>query len=462
MSFISISESHPHSFFSPADSRKGMNTCSVLQLSYCVWHPSNKSFLLTGQDVVLDRAKEIMRLRLKVRRLEAKCLRAYGGHAGPRPDAAEGSDDVAKEETAEGLKTAAGCERQANDKEQGPPATSASADGEEPLVILRNDRSSNTPSILRQLRANKLSDSMATFIPSSSEEAKDVTHQLKVQLLNLEAVMLKWAMKHKELRKADICEETEGNEEPTVQGGHRLRQLLRLESAVKAMFTESQLNAIVRNHEDSSSGDPAEKRRGQRWGEEDLRRMLELRAISSDKVVDHVREKMKIPLPGMKAARLRCKKSPKLNEAYKEMLKKREENQKLCSMCERQMNVIDGVVDGKDKVDDVDEESPFGRKFVQHVPELDQDTAGSRPENRRRTAPTTTSPAKKKKKQRHAEIDWTDTSDSDADLSDPGVWGRPPPPPSRLSWQPEVSRAGVPLGRRPPPHSSTTNPFGYG
>ena len=415
---------------------------------------------------MLERTKEILRLKLKVRRLEAKCLRVLGGPTETHSDA-----DGANGQSVPGEKT--GDENTATGGEQhgtllkgllmGTSSTAAArAPGEEPLVILRNDRSdlgTRVPSILRQLRATQLPDSMATFMPSDFQEAQEAHHQLKLKFLNLQAVLLRWAMKNKKLRKTELSEDTKpgnGKEEPTVRGP-RLRELLRLEAAVKAMFTESQLKAIVRNYQDSSSGEPAEKRcRKQQWGEEDLRRMLELRAISSDKVVDHVREKMKIPLPGLQAARLRCKSSPALNEVYKEMLRKREVNQKLCSMCKGQLNTINDVIDGKDKFDDVTEEPPFGRQFVQHVPELDHDTAGSRPKKRRRTAPTTTSPTKKKKR-RQAALDWPDTSDSDAELSDPGVWGRLPS--ARLSWAPDVIGGGAPSGR--PPHNPSTDPFGY-
>ena len=414
------------------------------------------SFSLAGKDVVLDRAKEILRLKLKVRRLEAQCLRIYGGHAEPRPNADDSSDDVGKEKTERGLQTADGCERQANG-EEGPP-------GEPPLVILRNDRSSDAPSILRQLRANQLSDSMATFTPSDFQEAKEAHHQLKVQFLNLQAVMLSWAITNKRLRNTHQKRaKEEGKGEVSILAP-RLRELLRLEAAVKAMFTETQLKAIVRNHKDASRDVLAEKRKQLQWDEEDLCRMLELRAISSDKVVNHVREKMKIPLPTMKTAKLRCAKSLKLSIAYKEMLQAQEKKQMLCGMCERQVNTIDGVIDAKDSSGGWGGESPFGRQFMQRVSHRGQDTVGSKPKKRRRTTPTTTSTTsptkKKKKKRRHAALDWPDTSDSDAELSDPGVWGRFPP--SRVSWHPEVIGGGAPPGRRPPPLGSTTDPFGYG
>ena len=408
---------------------------------------------------MLERTKEVMRLKLRVRRLEAKCLRVLGGSAVPCPGADAGVGD----EPAAGEKKAAdGDERQGNGEDCPPteaaPTAATRVLGEGPLVILRNDRSSKEPSILRQLRANQLSDSMTNFMPSDIHEAKEANHRLKIQLLNLEAVLLKWVMKNK-IRDDALKKKAEDNDENTVRGP-RLRELLRLEAAVKAMFTEAQIRAIIRNH-DASCGDATEKLRKHPWGDEDLRRMLELRAISSDKVLDHVREKMKIPLPTLSTARLRCEKSPMLTEAYKKMLQKREQNQKLCSMCKCQMNTIDGVVDAKDdKPAEVEGESPFGRQFVQRVSKHDQDTAGARPKKRRRT-PAAAKSAAKKRRSTAAVLDWPDTSDSDAELSDPGMLGRVLA--SRVKWHPEVIGGSAPPDRPPPPpRRMESDSFGYG
>ena len=404
---------------------------------------------------MLERTKEIMRLKLRVRRLEAKCLRVLGGSAVPCPgaDAGVGVEPATGEEK----KTADGDERQGNGEECPPPEAAPTAAtrtlGEEPLVILRNDRSPREPSILRQLRANQLSDSMATFMPSDLREAKEANHRLKVQFVNLQAAMLKWAIKNKKIRDNTLKKKGDGSDEPTkTLCGPRLRELLRLEAAVKAMFTEAQIRAIISNDDDASRGKSTKKLRKNHWGEEDLRRMLELRAISSDKVLEHLRQKMKIPLPMLKTARVRCKKSPMLSEAYKEMLQKREQNQKLCDMCKRQMNTIDGVVDAKDdKLAEVEGQSPFGRQFVQRVPKHDQDTAGARPKKRRRTPAAATSV---KKRRATAALDWPDTSDSDAELSDPGMWGQTLS--SRASWQPEM------IGGSALPLSSAFDTFGDG
>ena len=383
---------------------------------------------------MLERTKEIMRLKLRVRRLEAKCLRVLGGSAVPCPGA-DGSP------TGEEKKAADGDEKQGNEEECPPTEAAPTATnrtlGGEPLVILRNNHE-RVPSIVRQLRANQLSGRMATFIPSDLREAKELIYELKVQFLNLQGVMLKWAIRNKKIRDYTLKKKRgDGSDESasTVRRP-RLRKLLRLEAAVKAMFTEAQIRAIIRDHSDASCGESTKKLRKNHWGEEDLRRMLELRAISSDKVLEHVREKMKIPLPTLHITRLRCKMSPMLTEAYKEMLQKREQNKKLCDKCERQINTIDSVADAMDsKSAEVEVESPFGCQFEQRVPKYDHDTAGARPKKRRRTAAAATSAAKKNCRAAAA-LDWPDTSDSDAELCRTS---------SRTSWQPLA--ANVELGR---------------
>ena len=222
---------------------------------------------------MVDRAKEILRLKARVRKLEDKCRSVLSV---PR----------CREE-------AAGKTEEHRDETEAAPADAPAGDA--PLMVLRRERDvKKTPTVLDKVKQHKLPDSVVMSTPSDLQQAQDVNHQLKVQFLNMQATLLKWAVQSKRLRDSTLKEAKQKKEKSKKQtvSDVRLRELLRLEAAVKGMFTESQIRAISREHSAARKG-------GSHWGEEDLRRVLELRAISSDRVLDHVRDKMKIPLPTM-------------------------------------------------------------------------------------------------------------------------------------------------------------------
>ncbi|XP_043220549.1 uncharacterized protein LOC122380962 [Amphibalanus amphitrite] len=352
----------------------------------------------------LQRTKEIVRLNVRLRKLESRCIRVLAVPGAPRPGGAPPAAAAAGQP---------GAPRPGG----GPPAAAAA---DQPLVVLRDTSAAaakKLPLFVTQLlHRNELPDSLASFTPTSLEAAQEANHRLKVQYLQLQATMLRWAIQNKKARDAAAAaqRDSESRRRRRTVGGARLRQLLRLETAVKAMFTEAQLRAIVHEH----GGSDKQKRKFKpHWGEEDLRRALELRAVAgSDRVVEHVREKMKIPLPGTQTIRKRCMQSPELTSVYREMVQKGQESRRRCADCRRQLATIDGVI-GADR-----ERPPSG---------ADSDSDGEQPPRRAIEAAVAAEAAAA------AARGWPDTSDSDAELSDPGVWSR-------------IERAMMGAGGRPP------------
>ncbi|KAF0289461.1 hypothetical protein FJT64_012311 [Amphibalanus amphitrite] len=406
------------------------------------------------EDLVLERAKQIMRLKLRVRRLEVKCLRLMGvTKAGDR--AAESAAPAAEIAPAAGSDKAVGARSGApyEDTEDSPRPETAEAPTvggrtltDEPLLILRNDPGPKLPPILTLLKDNQLSERAANAVPSNLREAKEVNHQLKTQYLNLQASVLKWAMQNK-VHNDRLIEAAEKRKALADSArDSRLRYLLRLEAAIKDMFTEAQIRHIIRRYEDSS-GVSADKRTVIQWGEADVLRMLELRAISSDTVIRHVRDKMNIPLPTLKTVKLRCTKSPALSEAYVDMLQKSEANQKRCDMCERQVSTIDEVI-GDGGPQPRADANRFGRSYEQGVPQPSHRLQGARPKKRRTTDTATVSGAKSRRRVRPAPgwLDSSDSSVSGGQLCGPGAalcGGRVAA--ARAGWNPEVvdTRAGL-------------------
>ena len=303
-----------------------------------------------------------------------------------------------------------------------PPAEPSDSPAVKALAVLRGAR--RQPLFVTTVRRLQLPAELAMATPADLQEAQDINHLLKVQYMKLQTAMFRWAIRNKQVRDAKQNQTDIRRKKKTV-GGARLRELLQLEAAVKAMFSDAQLRAIIHQHK--NSGDKPRKFKAH-WGEEDLRRVLQLRALGSDKVLDYIREQMKIPLPSLHTTRKRCAKTPELSEAYREMVQKGYDRRGRCPDCQRQLDTINGVIgadegpprsDGEPEPEPgEEEEAPLDPRLPQTVPRP------ARPRKRRRASAAAPSARKKVRAVPATHRDWPETSDSDAELSDPGIWGR--------------------------------------
>ena len=302
-----------------------------------------------------SRYQNIWRLKDRMRKLEAKCRRVLS--------VSSQSPVAAEEKTAD-------TEERRDGTEDGTAATGAAA-----TAAKEKRRAKKLPTLLTKMQPYQryLDSDSFTETPADLEEAQAFNYQLKVQFLKLQTTMLRWGIKNKKIHDSALKEVEQKQErfKKKTASGARLRELLRLETAVKSVFSPSQIKVITRLHGgkgSSTAGDPpAKPSGGAHWDEDDLRRVLELRAISSDRAVSYVREKLKVPLPTMAAVKLRCAKSPELNEAYKVMLAEREERQKRCDACDRQLNTIDEVIEAAaDQL--AEEDAALGRQYLQFAP----------------------------------------------------------------------------------------------
>ncbi|XP_037088281.1 uncharacterized protein LOC119108843 [Pollicipes pollicipes] len=287
---------------------------------------------MKAEDSFVNRMKEIFQKKTKIRRLEEKCKRLLGDVSARRVDPRAVSVDA---------DTYVVCERDGTAVSGEPVSVQASTEaGDEPLVVLREQ--APPLSFVAKLREHELSDEMTTFSPSDLQEALSVNQRLKIQNLSMQAAFLSWVIKNKRLgdMKVRLAQERYRRKSAKVVTRKRLKELLRLEKSVKSMFTEAQVRAITRDFSVSLH----EKKKVVQWGEEDVIRTLELRAISSDEVLNHVKRNMKIPLPSMLTVKQRCQKSPKLNEMYRAITTKRNAEPH-CGMCQRALSTIDDVAE---------------------------------------------------------------------------------------------------------------------
>ncbi|XP_037092760.1 uncharacterized protein LOC119112632 [Pollicipes pollicipes] len=299
--------------------------------------------------------KEIFRMKQKIRRLEEKCKRLMSDPSASGPDRLPVSVDAAGSAAGDvtGCDWVNGRGHVAASGESGS-SQAVTEVGDEPLVVLRDEVS--PLNVIGMLREYELSDEMMAHTPSDLQEAVEVNQRLKIQNLAMLAAILDWIVKKpmewglkdklthskkcaEQVVKANSTQTTPRRCFEQVVKRKRLKELLHLEKSIQGIFTEAQIKGITR---DFSARIQEKRRKVVLWSEEDMRRTMELRSIGSEDVLNHVRWRMKIPLPSMETVKWRCRKSPELNAMYRSMLTKGNEGPH-CGLCQRALGAVDDV-----------------------------------------------------------------------------------------------------------------------